>query len=116
VPRLVEVVKAYSKHESELRRLLAEMRRDLVFYPICEEKKTQLIGVIEHYPKLKANENFLSLMQTLENIEENIAHTREFYNRSVLTYDNMVEQFPSNIIARISKMRRAKFLDRYELE
>ena len=59
----------------------------------------QLFAVAEAYPDLKANQNFLALQEELTGTEGRIAFARQFYNEQVLSYDNLTEQFPTNIIA-----------------
>jgi LemA protein len=59
----------------------------------------QLFALSEAYPDLKANQNFLSLQEELTSTEDRIAYSRQFYNDSVLKYDNKIESIPSNIIA-----------------
>ena len=63
----------------------------------------------ESYPELKANENFLSLQADLKDIEEKISYARQFYNDTVLTYNNKVEMFPTNIIANIFGFKQSEF-------
>ena len=58
-----------------------------------------LFAVAENYPRLRANENFLQLQEELSGIESKIAYARQFYNDSVLSYNNAVQTFPSNIVA-----------------
>jgi len=115
LPQLEEVVKGYAKHEATLNQLIANMRADLLFYPIDKGTKKDLIAVLEAYPKLQASGNFKSLMLSVEKLEESIAQVREFYNRSVLKYNNLCQQFPTVIIAKIAGMKPAEFMDRYRL-
>ena len=58
-----------------------------------------LFALAEAYPDLKANQNFLSLQEELTSTEDRIAYSRQFYNDSVLKYNNKIQAFPSNIIA-----------------
>ena len=58
-----------------------------------------LFAVAENYPELKANQNFMMLQEELAGTESKIAYARQFYNDTVLKYDNKRETFPSNIIA-----------------
>ena len=60
------------------------------------------------YPELKANENYLDLSNKLTEIEEDIANSRKYYNGSVRIYNNKVEMFPSNIIAKIFGFKSEK--------
>jgi LemA protein len=59
----------------------------------------QLFAVAEAYPDLKANQNFLALQEELTGTESRIAFSRQFYNEQVLSYDNAIESFPTNVIA-----------------
>ena len=61
------------------------------------------------YPELKANENFKSLQNDLKETEDKISYARGFYNDTVLTYNNLREQFPSNIIASMFKFEKYDF-------
>ncbi len=110
IPGLVEIARSYSKHEGEINALIARIRRDLSFYPLGEDKRKKLIGILEGYPELKADRNFKSLMFSLEKIERSIAQTREFYNRSVLRYNDLCQKFPGVIVAKLIG-RRPKTYD-----
>jgi len=63
------------------------------------ESLKSLFAVVENYPDLKANQNVLSLQEELTATENKISFTRQFYNDSVLTYNNKIQMFPSNVIA-----------------
>ena len=69
-----------------------------------------LYSVVENYPNIKANNNFLELQNELKEIEYNIAYYREEYNNAVLIYNNSCEQFPNNLIASIFNFQSADFL------
>ena len=60
---------------------------------------------MENYPEIKANENFLKLSDNLTKIEDEIANSRKYYNAIIRIYNNKVEMFPSNIIAKIFKFK-----------
>jgi len=66
---------------------------------------------VENYPDLKANENFMHLQRTLNELEEQISAARRAYNASVTDYNNAVEMFPSNIIASMANFRRKHFFE-----
>ena len=70
-----------------------------------------LFATVEAYPDLKANENFLSLQNQLENTENLIASYRESYNNAVFTYNNSCEQFPSNVVAKMFNFNEADFFE-----
>jgi LemA protein len=109
IPNLVETVKGYAAHEKEVFQKVTEARSALMNAKGVKEQgeannmltgalKT-LFAVAENYPELKANQNFMMLQEELSGTESKIAYARQFYNDTVLKYDNMREKFPSNIIA-----------------
>jgi LemA protein len=63
------------------------------------EALSKFMLVVENYPDLKANQNFLSLQETLTSTENKISFARQAYNDSVLNYNNRLQMFPSNIVA-----------------
>jgi len=104
VPNLVETVRAYMAHEQKVFTEVTEARSALLGAKTIEDRakagnalegtlKT-LFAVAENYPTLKANENFKQLQLDLTDIENKIAYTRQFYNDSVLFYNNMVTTIP----------------------
>lgn len=113
IPNIIEVVKGYAKHEKETLKEIVEIRNKVTSYDkLTDEQKintnkqvtagiTKLMALAEAYPDLKANENFLSLQQTLGGIEDEIAQSRKFYNAVVKVYNNKVEMIPSNIVAKM---------------
>ena len=70
-----------------------------------------LFAVAENYPELKANENFKELQAQLAQTEDKIAYSRQFYNDSVLMYNNKCQTFPSNIIANSFGFKEADFFE-----
>jgi LemA protein len=109
IPNLVETVKGYAAHEKEVFQKVTEARSALMNAKGVKEQgdannmltgalKT-LFAVAENYPELKANQNFMMLQEELSGTESKIAYARQFYNDTVLKYDNLREKFPSNIIA-----------------
>jgi LemA protein len=65
-----------------------------------------LMVAVENYPTLKANENFLHLQGTLNELEEQISAARRAYNQSVTDYNNAIEMFPTNFMANLMKLER----------
>jgi LemA protein len=103
-------VKGYATHEKETFQRVIEARSALVNAggnvtasaqadSMLSGALKSLFAVAEAYPDLKANQNFLMLQEELSGTEGKIAYARQFYNDSVLQYDNAIESFPSNILA-----------------
>lgn len=111
IPNLVRTIKKYSDYESKSLVLLTKLRNELITSPEEKEvfiKNNLLKDTIDYiflhteaYPKLKANENYLQLQQTLTNLEEEIAAARRTYNANVTRYNNFIGSFPNNILASI---------------
>lgn len=109
VPNLVETVKGYAAHEKGVLEEVTKARSIYSQAGTVQEKaqatnmltgalKT-LFAVVENYPELKANQNFLLLQEELSGIESKIAYARQFYNDVVLSFNNAQQVFPSNIVA-----------------
>ncbi len=126
ISNLVETVKGYAKHESSTFEEVIQARNSLVSAKTPEEeiKKnneltnaiSKLFALAENYPDLKANQNFLSLQNDLKETEDKISMARQFYNDTVLTYNNQVEMVPTNIIASMFGFKKAAFFEVDESE
>lgn len=108
VPNLVETVKGYAKHEKEIFEKVAEARQGMISGSREDriESSNQLTGtlkslfaVAENYPILRASENFKLLQEQLEGIENKIAYARQYYNSSVLNYNNLITTIPGKWFA-----------------
>jgi LemA protein len=109
IPNLVEVVKDYMSYEQETLRQVIEARNQAVKAPTpaaamqaenaLSGAMGKLFAVMEAYPDLKANQNVGRLMEELTGTENKISFARQFYNDSVMSLNNMVQSFPSNMIA-----------------
>ena len=108
IPSLVEVVKGYAKHETDTLQEVTKMRvnaqkGDLDTAIDSEikigEALKSIFLVVEKYPDLKANTNFLDLQERLSKMEEEIAFSRRYYNGSVREFNNKCQMFPFNLIA-----------------
>ncbi len=121
VPQLVETVKGYAAHERDLLLKVTEARTAAMSAKSIDDKivaEQQLTSAlqglkvqVEAYPDLKANQNFLQLQEELSDIENKLAASRRFFNAATTEYNNAVESFPGNMIARNFGFRREIFFD-----
>ena len=121
IPALVETVKAYSTHERQLFEQITEKRSQSVQIENIREKATTetdisgmlktLFAVVEDYPDLKANVNFLDLQKQLTEIEDQIQYSRRYYNGTVRNFNIRVESFPGNLIAGIFDFKQEEFFE-----
>lgn len=119
IPNLVETVKGYAEHEKTVFDNVTKARAGLMNASTVEEATNannmltdtlkSLFAVAENYPELKANQNFLDLQNQLSDTEDKIAYSRQFYNDTVLMYNNKCQQFPSNIIANLFNFKEEPF-------
>ena len=119
IPNLIETVKGYMKHEADVLSKVSELRsswanatsvgqKAQLDNQLSETLKT-IMAVSENYPDLKASQNFSQLQQELQNTENKISFSRQFYNDSVTLYNTKLEVVPSNIIASIFGFKPEEF-------
>jgi LemA protein len=121
IPQLVETVKGYASHEKDLLLKVTEARTAAMAATSIDDKikaEQQLTAAlqglkvqVEAYPDLKANQNFLQLQEELSDIENKLAASRRFFNGATTEYNNAVESFPGNLIARNFGFQREVFFD-----
>ncbi|HKK04507.1 MAG TPA: LemA family protein [Gammaproteobacteria bacterium] len=121
IPNLVEVVKDYMSYEQETLRQVIEARNSAVNAQgpadtiaaegVLSGALGKLFALMENYPDLKANQNVANLMEELSSTENKIAFARQFYNDSVMSLNNAVQSFPSNMVANMFRFTEATYFE-----
>jgi LemA protein len=121
IPNLVETAKGYMKHERETFESITKARSQAMgARSVSEASKAEgalgealskFMLVVENYPELKANQNFLALQEELSSTENRIAFARQNYNDQVLFFNNKIQMFPSNIIAGMFTFGKRDFFE-----
>ena len=117
LPNLVTTVKEYMVHEQITLEKITELRSKAINgtmdsrnHIALDKQLSSMLGnlmvAVENYPTLKANENFLHLQATLNELEEQISAARRAYNQSVTDYNNAIQMFPTNFMASAMKLER----------
>ena len=126
IPNLIETAKGYMKHEKETLENIVKARSQAMGAGSIGDKSkaegalngamSKFFLVVENYPDLKANQNFLSLQEELTSTENKIAFARQGYNDQALFLNNKVQMFPSNIIAGMFNFKTEEFFEIAEAE
>lgn len=126
IPNLVETVKGYAKHEREVFQNVTEARSKAINASTVKEQGEaenmltgalkSLFAVVENYPELKANQNFMMLQEELAGTEGKIAYARQFYNDSVMKFSVKQQVFPSNMVARMFNFKEKEYFEIEEPE
>jgi LemA protein len=122
IPNLVETVRGYASHERTVFENVTRARAAAASATGSPAEQAaaegpfvaalrQLFAVVENYPDLKANTNFLALQQELANTEDRLQTSRRFYNANVRQFNERVGQFPSMIIANLFKFEEEEFFE-----
>ena len=123
IPNLVETVRGYMEHERGTLEAVTQARnlaQQAASAGAGERAKAEgelssalarLLAVVENYPDLKANQNFLALQEELTSTENKIGFSRQYYNDAVLRYNNQTQVFPSNVIASMTGFQADEFFE-----
>ena len=126
IPNLVDTVKGFAKHEKVAIKTVTDARKSLMGAKGIEDKvkannqlesalKT-IFAIAEGYPDLKANQNFLELQKELTATEDKVAYARQFYNDSILSYNNKTKTFPGNMFSGMFGFKAKEYLKIAEAE
>jgi LemA protein len=126
IPNLMETVKGYAKHERETFQKVTEARSNAINAGTVKEQGAaenmltgalkSLFAVVESYPDLKANQNFLMLQEELAGTEGKIAYARQFYNDMAMKFNVKQQVVPSNIIANMFNFKEKEYFEIEEPE
>jgi len=122
IPNLVATVKQYASHESGTLTEITELRAKAMSGGLSSDEQVQInnqlskmmggiMVAVENYPELKANENFLHLQRSLNEIEEQISAARRAFNATVTDFNNAIEMFPSSIVAGVMSYKRRQLFE-----
>ena len=124
IPNLVETVKGFATHEKELLENVTASRNGYAHATSNGQKMAMndqltsslrsLFAVVENYPDLKANTNFLKLQDELSETEDKITYARQFYNDAVTIYNDKIQMFPGNMVAGIFGFREEELFNTVE--
>jgi len=114
IPNIVSSIKNYARYEKKLNNIIAESRVKITYNDNQKQDAApaiiSLIANLEQYPDLKASKNFQENMKALMDTEERIAYSKAFFNRSVLKYNMLIDQYPFVLIAALMNKKKRKYI------
>ncbi len=126
IPNLIETVKGYTKHETKAIKLVTEARKAMLSANGIQAKMKanqglesalkSIFAIAENYQDLKANTNFLKLQEELASTEDRVAYSRQYYNDTVLSYENTIRKMPGAFFAKLYGKEGKKYLEINEAE
>ncbi len=121
ISSIVETVQSYTKHERQVLEKITKIRVRLTDDMSVNERAeiegrlskalTDVLVIVENYPDLKASKNFLKLQKALVDVEDKIQIARRYYNKTVRNYNNLVESFPTNLVASLFGFKKREFFE-----
>lgn len=121
IPNLIEVVKGYSQYENETLTKITSLRSSSYDELTMDNKINtneelskcllNIFAVTENYPELKANELYANLSSNLICIEDEISNSRKYYNGTVRNFNNKIQMFPNNIMAKLFRFKEFKMFE-----
>ena len=121
IPNLVETVKGYAGHEKQtLENVIKARNQALQATGVANQARAEselsgalgrLLVIVEQYPNLKANENFLSLQEELSSTENRIGFARQNYNDEVMRFNTKIEVFPNNVLSGMFGFGKEEFFE-----
>ncbi len=121
IPNLVETVKGYMQHERATLENITQAR-NMAMRPGSVSERAQaeqqlnqalhnFFVVVENYPDLKANQNFLALQEELTSTENRISFARQAYNDTVMNFNNVIQMFPTNVVGAMFGFKEQSFFE-----
>ena len=120
--KMIDVVKAYAKHEKETLFEVIELRKDMSIKErndanrAMDENFKKISVVAENYPELKSSENYKTLQQSIADVEEHLQAARRLYNSNVSLYNQLLVSFPTSSIAKNKGMTKKEFFEADEVK